>query len=81
MEKNKKQEIEDKRICRAMINPADENSDFDFEAVAVPADNKQLRYSYENGEYFYQVLRTGQENIITKRNNNNRECDELCLII
>lgn len=67
MEKNKKQEIEDKRICRATINPADENSDFDFEAVAVPTDNKQLRYSYENGEYFYQVLRTGQENIVTSR--------------
>ena len=67
MEKNKKQEVEDKRICRALINPADENSDFDFEAVAVPADNKQLRYSYENGEYFYQVLRTGKENIITNR--------------
>ena len=63
MEKNKKQEIEDKRICRAMINPADENSDFDFEAVAVPADNGQLRYSWENDEYFNQVLRTGEANI------------------
>jgi len=62
MEKNK----EDRQICRAKITPS-EDSEFDFEAVAVPTDNKQLRFSHENGEYFYQVLRTGQENIIANR--------------
>ena len=67
MEKNKKQEIEDKRICRAMINPADENSYFDFEAVAVPSNNGQLRYSWENDEYFNQVLKTGESNISRDR--------------
>jgi hypothetical protein len=67
MEKNKKQEFENNQICRALIKPTDDNSEFDFEAVAVPTDNKQLRYSYENDEYFYQILRTGKENIITDR--------------
>jgi hypothetical protein len=67
MEKNKKQEFENNQICRALIKPTDDNSEFDFEAVAVPTDNKQLSYSYENDEYFYQVLRTGKENIITDR--------------
>lgn len=67
MEKNKKQEFETNQICRALINPTADNSEFDFEAVAVPTDNKQLRYSYENDEYFYQVLCTGKENIITDR--------------
>lgn len=59
MEKNK----EDRQICRAKINPADENSDFDFEAVAVPMENGKLMYSYQNDEYFTQVLRTGETNV------------------
>ena len=55
-------------IIRAAISPnATESNDYDFEAVAVPANNKQLRRSYENDEYFYQVLRTSKENIKTER--------------
>lgn len=56
----------DKRICRAAITPS-ENEGYDFEAVAVPIENGQIRYSYENDEYFNQVLRTGRENIDTAR--------------
>lgn len=61
-QKNKKDE---RQICRAMITPG--SGEWDFEAVAVPFENKQLRYSYENDEYFFQVLRTAQENIKTDR--------------
>lgn len=58
----------DNRICRALISPSDSNTnDFDFECVAVPSENKQLRYSYDNSEYFYQVLRTSKENINSER--------------
>ena len=57
---------QDKSICRALITASVDES-YDFECVAVPVDNKQLRYSYDNGEYFYQVLKTGQENINTAR--------------
>lgn len=67
MEKNKNKETEDKRICRAIINSVDDNSEFDFEAVAVPTDNGQLRYSWENDEYFNQVLRTNEANIDKSR--------------
>ena len=66
MEKNKLKE--EYGIIRAAISPnATESNDYDFEAVAVPANNKQLRRSYENDEYFYQVLRTAKENIQTER--------------
>ena len=65
MEANKNKE--DNRICRALIVPSADNSDYDFEAVAVPAENGQMKYSYEHGEYFYQVLRTAKENINTER--------------
>jgi hypothetical protein len=64
MEKNKK---EDKQVCRALINPIADGTDWDFEAIAIPTENKQLRYSWENDEYFYQVLRTSKENIKTDR--------------
>ena len=53
-------------ICRAFITPS-ESDDFDFEAVAVPADNGQINYSYKNDEYFNQVLRTATENVDTAR--------------
>lgn len=57
-------------IMRALIQPAVEGSSYDFEAVAVPAENKQLR-EFEDGngihEYFYQVLLTNPENLITGR--------------
>jgi hypothetical protein len=55
-----------KEICRAMIEPS-ENDAFDFTATIIPTENKQLRYSWENNEYFYQVLRTGKDNIKTDR--------------
>ena len=66
MENNKLKE--EYGIIRAAISPnATESNDYDFEAVAVPTNNKQLRRSYENDEYFYQVLRTAKENIQTER--------------
>lgn len=58
----------DNHICRAAITPmSEENSEYDFEAVAVPTENGQLRRSYENDEYFNQVLKTAKENIDTSR--------------
>lgn len=57
---------EEQGICRAMIGEA-QSDEYDFEAVAVPTDNKQLKYSYQNDELFYQVLRTGKENINSER--------------
>jgi len=57
----------DREVCRALISPVADGVDWDFEAVAVPSENKQLRYSWENDEYFYQVLRTSEENISTSR--------------
>lgn len=57
---------DDRQICRALISPS-ENQEWDFEAIAIPSENKQLRYSYQNDEYFYQVLRTGKENIKPER--------------
>jgi hypothetical protein len=53
-------------ICRALISSS-ETEEYDFDCVAVPSDNRQLKYSYQNEEYFWQVLRTGQENINTER--------------
>jgi len=68
MEQTKDKKENERQICRAKITPATtETNDFDFEAVAVPAENGQLRYSWENDEYFNQVLRTAQENIDTSR--------------
>lgn len=57
---------QDREICRAKIAPSTDQS-YDFEAVAIPAENKQLRFSWENDEYFYQVLRTGKDNIQVDR--------------
>lgn len=59
----------DNRIARALINPIADGTDWDFEAIGVPTENKQLRYSWENDELFYQVLRTGEENIKVDRMN------------
>jgi len=61
-----KNKPEDRHICRALIQPAS-GEGYDFEAVAVPAENGQMRYSYSEDEYFNQVLRTGKENIDTSR--------------
>lgn len=52
-------------ICRALIQSGGDG--FDFEAVATPTDNKQLMYSRSNDEYFYQVLRTGADNVLAQR--------------
>jgi len=57
----------DKHICRAKITPSESGSDYDFEAVAVPAENGQIRYSWTDEEYFMQILRTKPENIDTSR--------------
>jgi hypothetical protein len=65
MEKDKPT-ANDRQICRALITVT-ESDEYDFECVAVPADNGQMRYSYENSEYFLQVLRTGKDNIDTSR--------------
>ncbi len=64
---NKEIKDNERQIIRAKIVPAEENSDYDFTCIAVPTENKQLRYSYQNNEYFYQVLRTGKENIKSER--------------
>ena len=61
-----KEKINDNRICRALINPM-EDSEYDFEAVAVPFENGQTRYSYENDEYFNEVLGVQRDNIDTSR--------------
>lgn len=66
MELNKEKLNEDRQICRAAISTTT-GEGFDFEAVAVPTINGQLRYSYENNEVFNQVLRTSKENIDTSR--------------
>lgn len=70
METKKKPDTKQEReICRALITPMmdDKEEGWDFEAVAVPTTNKQVKYSMMNNEYFYQVLRTGQGNINTSR--------------
>ena len=65
MKQNKEQN--DNYICRAKIAPSEDDSGFDFEAVAVPVDNMQIRYSFENDEYFKQVLRVSESNIDISR--------------
>ena len=65
--KPENKDLNSKEICRALLSAAPADSGYDFEAVAVPVDNKQLRYSYQNDEYFYQVLRTGRDNIKSDR--------------
>jgi len=64
MEKDKQKD--EKSIIRALITPSD-SPDYDFQCIAVPSENKQLKYSYSNDEYFYQVLKTGEENISIER--------------
>ena len=64
----KQEKNNDRQICRAKIEgSAIVDGNFEFEAVAVPAINGQMKYSYENDEYFNQVLRTGAQNIDTSR--------------
>jgi hypothetical protein len=66
MEKNNKNK-DDNHICRALLTATPDTEGYDFEAVAVPSENGQLRYSYADDEYFMQVLRTGAENIDSSR--------------
>jgi len=60
---------DEKYIARASITPAsvEQSADFDFSCIAVPTNNKQLRYSSNNNEYFYQILKTEKENIDVNR--------------
>lgn len=63
--KNKDQE--NKQICRAKIEVAPAESDYDFKCVASPVNNGQVNYSYENDEYFNQVLIPTPENTRVER--------------
>jgi len=65
MEKDKK--TEERSILRALISPAVEGEDYDFECVAVPVENGQIRYSYRNDEYFNQVLMVDENSIDRSR--------------
>lgn len=58
---------EDKKICRALLNVAPAESDYDFECVAVPVENGQTRYNYNKDEYFVQILGAKPENIERSR--------------
>lgn len=62
MENNK----EDKQICRAKIAPSTD-PEYDFECIAVPAENGQLKYSYREEEYFMQILKVGENNVDRSR--------------
>ena len=65
MEQNNKPK-QDNKIVRAKIEVS-QSPDYDFSCIASPSANGQINYSYENDEYFNQVLRTGQSNIKTDR--------------
>ena len=65
MEKDKEKQ-ETYGVCRALIS-APQNEDYDFGCVAVPTDNMILKYNPTKKEYFYQVLLTGRENVVTDR--------------
>ena len=57
---------EDCGVMRALVTVSTEEG-YDFECMAVPSDNKQLKYSWENDEYFYQVLKDWHDNIVLDR--------------
>ena len=57
---------QDNRVIRAKIEVS-QSPDYDFSCIASPSENGQINYSYENSEYFNQVLRTGEQNIKTDR--------------
>lgn len=67
MEKEINKKETDNSIIRATIKKPDDSEDYDFEAVAVPAENGQVRYSYQNDEYFNQVLKVSRENVNPER--------------
>lgn len=55
------------QICRALITSTTEADGYDFEAIAVPFENGQIRYDYDTGEYFNQVLSVEQGSVDISR--------------
>lgn len=53
-------------IIRALIVES-QSEDYDFGCIAVPNNNKALKYNPSKKEYFYQILRNKQENILLDR--------------
>lgn len=41
---------------RALVTSTDGGEDYDFEVLAVPFENGQVNYNYDNGEYYNQIL-------------------------
>jgi hypothetical protein len=58
--------VNERQICRALISAATDET-YDFQCVAVPSENKDVKFSRTNGEYFYQILRAKQENLDVSR--------------
>ena len=66
MQTDKEKERVERHVMRALITPST-TDEFDFECVAIPVENGQLKRSYENDEYYREVLKTEKDNIITTR--------------
>lgn len=64
MDKDKK--TVERHVIRALITPT-QSEEFDFECVAIPVQNGQLKRSWENDEYYTEVLKTEKDNIVTSR--------------
>lgn len=56
----------ERHVIRALITPT-QTEEFDFECVAIPVENGQLKRSWENDEYYMEVLKTEKDNIVTTR--------------
>lgn len=68
MEQNKITYHENKSIRRAAVEPAPSDTiEYDFKCIASPVDNGQLNYSFENDEFFNQVLMPTKENTRVER--------------
>jgi hypothetical protein len=65
MEDKEKNKIDN--VCRAAIDVTIISDDFDFICVATPLQNGQVNRSYENDEYFNQVLMPTKENTRIER--------------
>lgn len=65
--KNNEQLEDDKRVCRALITPSTDSSEYDFECVAVPNENGQVKFNYREDEYFMQILKAERNNINPER--------------
>lgn len=66
-EEEQKKLLQNNHICRAQIITTAPTEEYDFEAVAVPYENGQIKYNWREEKYFLEVLRTGAENIDTSR--------------